>query len=118
MESTRQLLQIKIAGKFIERARGLLFSEPLPMGHFLYFPKCRAVHTFGMRYPLTVIFFDKGGYVLRVYQYVKPKRIVVCLSAWAVCETTWRPEAGAGILNVTQLELALARSLEQNRTRK
>ena len=116
--SSVQSLHIRIASNFIERARGLSFSEPLPAGHFLYFPNCRAIHTFGMRYPLTVIFFDKEDHVLRVYEQVKPKRIVSCLSASAVCETTWRPGTGEDTLDVTQLELALARSLARNRTRK
>ena len=118
MGSSEQSIQIRIACSFFERARGLLFSEPLPAGHFLYLPNCRAIHTFGMRYSLTVIFFDKEEHVLRVCQQVKPKRIVSCLSASAVCETTWRPETAEDSLDVTQLELALARSLARNRTRK
>lgn len=78
-ESMEMSLQIRIAGNFIERARGLLFSDPLPEGHFLYIPNCRSVHTFGMRYPLIVIFLDQEGHVLHVYQNVKPMRIVSCL---------------------------------------
>jgi uncharacterized membrane protein (UPF0127 family) len=118
LESTQQSLQIRIARNFTERARGLLFAEPLPAGHFLYIPSCRAVHTFGMRYPLTVIFFDQGNHVLRVYQKVKPWRIISCLSAWAVCETTWRPQTRNDAIDVTRLEFALTRSLELNRKRK
>lgn len=106
--------QITIARNFIERARGLLFSDPQPRGHLLYFPNCRAVHTFGMRYPLTVIFFDEGNRVLRVVKKVNPNRIVTCLQARAVCETTWRPETSDESLDITQLELTLARSLAQN----
>ena len=117
-KSTEMSLQIRIAGNFIERARGLLFSEPLPVGHFLYIPNCRSVHTFGMRYPLTVIFVDQGHHVLHVFQKVKPMRIVSCLSAWAVCETAWQPEQGDDTLDVTQLELALARCLGRNRKQK
>ena len=117
-ESMEISLHIRIAGNFIERARGLLFSEPLPVGHFLYIPNCRSVHTFGMRYPLTVIFLDQEDHVLHVYQKVKPMRIVSCLSAWAVCETMWRPGKGHDTLDFTQLEVALARSLERNRKRK
>lgn len=118
LESPEQSLQIRIARSFIQRARGLLFTEPLPTGHFLYFPNCRAVHTFGMRYPLTVIFFDQENRVLRVYQKVKPWRIISCLSAWAVCETTWRPQTRNDAIDLIRLELALARSLELNRKRK
>jgi uncharacterized membrane protein (UPF0127 family) len=110
--------QIRIASNFIERARGLLFSEPLPAGHFLYFPNCRAVHTFGMRYCLTVIFFDKGNHVLRVVQKVNPNRIISCLRARAVCETTWRPETSDELLDTNQLELALALGLAENRKQK
>lgn len=117
-ESTERSFQIRIAGNFIERARGLLFSEPLPVGHFLYIPNCRSVHTFGMRYPLTVIFFDRSDHVLHVCQKVKPMRIVSCLSASAVCETTWQPQQGDDSLDVTQLELDVARCLGRNRKQK
>jgi len=113
-----QSFQVRIASSFIERARGLLFCDPQPQGHLLYFPNCRAVHTFGMRYPLTVIFFDERNHVLRVVQKVNPNRIITCLRARAVCETTWRPETSDELLDITQLELALARSLAQNRKQK
>lgn len=116
--SEKQLFQIRVASNFMERARGLLFCKPLPRGHVLYFPNCRAVHTFGMRYPLTVIFLDERTHVLRVLQKVMPNRIVACLRARAVCETTWRPETRGDILDLTQLELALAQSLAQNRKQK
>lgn len=116
--SVQQSLQIRIAGNFLQRAIGLLFGDALPAGHFLYFPKCRAVHTFGMRYPLTIVFLDQEDRVLHVHQKVMPNRIVTCLRARAVCETRWRSETKSDLLDVTQLELALVQALAQNRKQK
>jgi len=113
-----QPFEVRIASNFIERARGLLFSDPQPRGHLLYFPNCRAVHTFGMRYPLTVIFFDEENHVLRVVQKVNPNRIITCLRARAVCETTWRPDTSDEVLDVIQLEMAVALRLARNRKQK
>jgi uncharacterized protein len=51
------------------------------------FPRCRSVHTFGMRFPIDVVFLDRWGWPVELRRAVKPQRIVSCRSAAAVIET-------------------------------
>ncbi|MBZ1349133.1 DUF192 domain-containing protein [Alcaligenaceae bacterium LF4-65] len=86
-------LKVYVARGFFARARGLLLRHPMPSGCVLYFPDCRSVHTFGMTYPLTIIFLDRQHQVVGFKRKVMPNRIVTCRLASAVCEMTWRKES-------------------------
>ena len=52
----------------------------------LLIPRCRSVHTFGMRFAIDIFFFDRQGLVLRTVRGVQPRRIVACAGASAVLE--------------------------------
>ena len=58
-----------------ERARGLIGRPPLTGTEALVFEKTPQVHTFGMTYPLDVIFCDRGLEVLHVSRGLAPRRI-------------------------------------------
>jgi uncharacterized membrane protein (UPF0127 family) len=45
-----------------------------------------AVHTFGMRFPLDLLWLDGRGEVLRVDRSVPPRRVVGCRAARSVIE--------------------------------
>ena len=49
-----------------ERMQGLRDRSFLPPDHAMLFPRCRSVHTFGMRFPITVAFVDARWQVLAV----------------------------------------------------
>ncbi|MGZ5295243.1 MAG: DUF192 domain-containing protein, partial [Actinomycetota bacterium] len=49
-----------------ERMRGLRDRGLLPPDHAMLFPRCRSVHTFGMRFPITVVFLDARRRVVAV----------------------------------------------------
>src|SRR5918992_6101340 len=68
------------------RLLGLAMLDDLPAGFALLIPRCRSVHTFGMRFPLDLAFLDEGGRALRVVRGVPPGRIVSCRGAAAVLE--------------------------------
>jgi uncharacterized membrane protein (UPF0127 family) len=57
------------------RRRGLLGSFSLPDGEGLLIMPCRQVHTFGMKYPLDVVFVDESWTVSRVVHRLKPGRM-------------------------------------------
>lgn len=66
--------------------RGLLGrAEPLP-GEAWWFVPCRAVHTFGMRYGIDVVFLDAQGEVLRVCHGLPSCRMALDLRAVSVVE--------------------------------
>jgi uncharacterized membrane protein (UPF0127 family) len=67
------------------RLLGLALLRDLPPGHGLLIPRCRSVHTFGMRFPLDLIWIGDDGAVLRVDR-VRPGRIRSCRAAAAVLE--------------------------------
>jgi uncharacterized membrane protein (UPF0127 family) len=70
------------------RRRGLARLDAVPPDHALLIPRCPAVHTFGMRFPLDLIWLGKGERVVRVDRDVPAMRMRACLRARSVVETT------------------------------
>ena len=68
------------------RLLGLALRRAPPEGWALLLPRCRSVHTFGMRFAIDVVFLDAGGRVVRVVTGVRPGRVVTCRRAAAVLE--------------------------------
>ena len=69
------------------RRRGLARLDALPAEHALHIPQCPAVHTFGMRFDLDLIWLSKTGGVVRVDHGVPPRRMRTCLRARSIVET-------------------------------
>ena len=67
-----------------------LDEEALPLGHALLIRSCRSVHTFGMRFDLTLIFLGPDGRFVRIENRVPPARIRGSLVATAVLEMPTR----------------------------
>jgi uncharacterized protein len=63
--------------------RGLAFSDP---GAALLIPRCRSVHTFGMRFALDLVWLAADGAVVRVDRGVPPRRFRACRRARSVVE--------------------------------
>jgi uncharacterized membrane protein (UPF0127 family) len=55
-------------------------------GIALHLPRCRSVHTFGMRFPLDLVWLDEAGGVVRVDRGVPPCRVRSCRRARSVLE--------------------------------
>jgi uncharacterized protein len=68
------------------RRRGLGGLDGLPADRALRL-RCRAVHTFTMRFPLDLIWIGRDGGVVRVDRGVPPRRHRGCSRARAVIET-------------------------------
>lgn len=68
------------------RLLGLARLSRAEAGLGLLIPRCRAIHTFGMRFPLDVLFLDGHGLPLRVVREVGPGRFVADRRADAVLE--------------------------------
>lgn len=64
-----------VASNLWERFRGLMGKRALPEGYGLYFPKESAIHTFGMKIPIDVVYLDRAGIVLRVTEAMPPARV-------------------------------------------
>jgi uncharacterized membrane protein (UPF0127 family) len=79
-------MQIRVASSRWLRLLGLALRERPPPGHALLLPRCRSVHTFGMRFALDLVWLDRGGAVLGVDQGVRPWRVRSRREAVAVME--------------------------------
>ncbi len=90
---------VRVAEATTRRARGVGLArlDALPDGQALRIPRCRSVHTFGMRFALDLVWLGAGGEVLRVDRDVPPRRLRTCLRARAVVECA-AGGADAGLL--------------------
>ena len=73
-----------------ERGRGRLVGlarlDALPAHYALHLPRCRSVHTAGMRFALDLVWLDADGEPVRVDRGVPPRRVRTCLAARSVVE--------------------------------
>jgi uncharacterized protein len=91
---------IKIADSSLRRMVGLLGTPHLePQSGLLIFPT-QAVHTFGMKYPIDVVFLDRGRRVVGMRVAVKP---------WRLTPIFWRAECvvelPVGVIESTRTEV-------------
>jgi uncharacterized protein len=87
---------VSVAGTSSERRQGLLGSEALRLGDGLWIGPCEAIHTFGMKWPIDLVFIDKNRRVCKLAAQVRPWRIAICLRAAAVLELPAGVLSGSG----------------------
>jgi uncharacterized protein len=78
--------QIVFARTSAERREGLLGRKSLPPGHGFWLNPCEAIHTFGMAFPIDVVFLDRALRVRGMRSALAPKRIAICLRAESTLE--------------------------------
>jgi uncharacterized membrane protein (UPF0127 family) len=76
---------VRVARSRWARLRGLALRRE-PPGEALLIPRCRSVHTFGMRFALDLVWLGRGGRVLRIDRDVPPWRLRSCRGAVEVLE--------------------------------
>jgi uncharacterized protein len=79
-------LEIPVAESRHSRLLGLALLSRERAGAGLLIPGCRSVHTFGMRFPLDLIFLDRWGHVVELHRGVPSRRLFRCRKATAVLE--------------------------------
>ncbi len=78
--------RVPVAATLLSRLLGLALLRPGRAGEGLLIPRCRSVHTFGMRFPVDLAFLDGFGHPISRRVAVPPNRIVSEPSADAVLE--------------------------------
>ncbi|HET6454229.1 MAG TPA: DUF192 domain-containing protein [Armatimonadota bacterium] len=63
-----------VAGTFCGRLIGLIGRRSLPPCSALVIPRCTQVHTFGMRFPIDVLFLNEDNVILAA-ESLRPWRI-------------------------------------------
>jgi uncharacterized protein len=79
-------VKIVVAHTRCGRLLGLALRRRPPRGRALLLPRCRSVHTFGMRFALDLVWLDGSGDVLAIDNSVPPCRIRTRHTAAAVIE--------------------------------
>ena len=86
--------KVPVATTLETRLLGLAFLEAGQAGEGLLIPRCRSVHTFGMRFDIDLVFLDADARVIELRRAVPPWRVVRCGEAEAVLEL---PSPGPGL---------------------
>lgn len=87
--------RVPVAVTLLSRLLGLALLPPERAGEGLLIPRCRSVHTFGMRFPIHVVWVDAANRPLAVRGAVGPNRLLVEPGAAAVVELPCRRTAEA-----------------------
>lgn len=74
-------LTVRTANTFLQRLRGLLFTDSLPEHTGLMLENCNSIHMFGMRYALDIVFVDQDFRICKIVKKLKPWHIARCLKA-------------------------------------
>jgi uncharacterized protein len=78
--------RVPVAVTLLSRLLGLALLRPERAGEGLLIPRCRGVHTFGMRFPIHVVFLDAAMAPVSVCGAVPPNRVLRERRAAAVVE--------------------------------
>ncbi len=87
-----------------ERRTGLLKHESLQPGQGLWIVPTEAVHTFGMKFPIDVLFLDRSRKIVKVRQNMGRGRIAICWRAHSVLELPAGAVEATGSVVGDQLE--------------
>jgi uncharacterized protein len=77
---------IRVATTWLSRLLGLALIDRDRAGAGLLIPRCRGVHTIGMRFRLDLLFFDREGRVVEICRDVPAGRFFRCRRAVSVLE--------------------------------
>lgn len=98
--------KVKRAASAIERTVGFLGRRSIGDEEALWFDRCSAVHTMGMRVPIDVVFLDSSGVVLRVVSPAVPWHPwIAARGARSVLELACGNAARSGVTQAMHLEI-------------
>ncbi len=92
------------ARRFCARLKGLAGVADMPADAGLHLARTRAIHTFGMRFDLDLVWLDHDGAVVALDRAVPPRRHRACGRAVSVVEV----RAGSGDTVATALRRQIA----------
>jgi len=86
LDGTQLDLRVLVCETARERSRGLLDHAELACDEAMWFSPAYAIHTFGMRFAIDVVFCDRRGEIVRVAERVPARRLLVCARGYACLE--------------------------------
>ena len=95
----------EVADTSSKRRTGLLKHERFERGQGLWIVPCEGVHTFGMKFPIDVLYLNRKRKVLKVRENMVARRMSMCLLAHSVIELPAGTIAATATMKGDQLEL-------------
>jgi uncharacterized protein len=92
--------QVEIAQTFLKRLIGLTGRSKMIDGNGLYFPSCRSIHSFFMKFSIDVLFLDKEMHITKIVSCLKPNRL-----AFSPLQTRHTLELSCGALEKLQIKV-------------
>ena len=74
------------ADTFWRRLKGLLGTRLLPIGYGIIIKPCSSIHTFGMNYPIDVLFVDGNHCIVKIVENMMPGKMSMASSSQYVVE--------------------------------
>ncbi len=71
------VINIKWANSFCTRLFGLVRKPELKFDEGLLLSPCNSIHTFGMKFPIDVVFISATGIVTRCVCHLPPRRVAM-----------------------------------------
>jgi len=98
---------VRLADTPQSRRVGLLKHKSLAAGEGLWILPTQAIHTFGMQFPIDVVFLDSSLVVKRIYKNLRPWRLTTFVwGAQSVLELPSGSLAGTGTAVGDQLQFS------------
>jgi uncharacterized membrane protein (UPF0127 family) len=76
----------EVADTSAKRRTGLLKHSGLAPGSGLWIAPCEAVHSFGMKFAIDLVYLDRKKKVRKIRREMVPRRLSACLTAHSVLE--------------------------------
>ena len=93
-------VQVNRADTFLSRFFGLMFQKSLPSDKGVLLLPCNSIHTCFMRFPIDVVFVDKGFRVIKTIRELLPWSII-----FPIREAYATLELATGTINKFELDL-------------
>jgi uncharacterized membrane protein (UPF0127 family) len=84
--STLLATSMELADNGAKRNKGLLGRKGLAPGGGLWIVPCESVHTFGMQFPIDLVYLDRKKRIKKLKSDVPPWRLSACLAAHSILE--------------------------------
>jgi hypothetical protein len=78
--------RMEVADTSPKRNKGLLGRSSFATGEALWIVPCDSVHTFGMRFPIDLIYLDRNNRIKKLCFEVPAWRVSACLAAHSIIE--------------------------------
>jgi uncharacterized protein len=102
--------RVRLAATHWSRFRGLMGTDAarFPAGEGLWIVPCHGVHTFAMRFPIDVVYLDRGKVVVHIEENLKPWRLAaVRMSAASVLELPGQTLNSTGTAIGDEIEISV-----------